>query len=51
MRLYELTEQFLALQELAYDPEGDEQTFQDTMEAFGARSKIRRMVTPRSSWE
>lgn len=35
MRLYELTEQFLALQELAYDPEVDEQTFQDTMEGPG----------------
>lgn len=34
MRLYELTEQFLALQELAYDPEVDEQTFQDTMEGL-----------------
>jgi len=27
MKLYELTEQFLALQELVYDPEVDEQTF------------------------
>ena len=34
MKLYELTEQFLALQELAYDPEVDEQTFQDTMEGL-----------------
>ena len=34
MKLYELTEQFLALQELVYDPEVDEQTFQDTMEGL-----------------
>ena len=27
MRLYELTEQFLALQELAYDPEVDDGFF------------------------
>ncbi len=32
MNLYELTEQYLALQEMAYDPEVDEQVFQDTME-------------------
>ncbi len=39
MRLYELTEQFLALQELAYDPEVDEQTFQDTMEGLWGRDR------------
>ena len=30
--LYELTEEYAALQELLYDPEVDEQTLQDTME-------------------
>lgn len=36
MKLYELTEEYLALQEMAYDPEVDEQTLRDTMEAvFG----------------
>lgn len=34
MNLYELTEQYLALQEMAYDPEVDEQTFRDTMEGL-----------------
>ena len=34
MNLYELTEQYLALQEMAYDPEVDEQVFQDTMEGL-----------------
>ena len=39
MKLYELTEQFLALQELVYDPEVDEQTFQDTMEGLWGRDR------------
>ena len=34
MKLYELTEQFLALQELVYDPEVDDQTLQDTMDGL-----------------
>lgn len=34
MRLYELTEQYQALQDMAYDPEVDEQTLRDTMEAI-----------------
>lgn len=34
MNLYELTEQYLALQEMAYDPEVDAQVFQDTMEGL-----------------
>lgn len=34
MNLYELTEQYLVLQEMAYDPEVDEQVFQDTMEGL-----------------
>ena len=34
MNLYELTEQYLTLQEMAYDPEVDEQVFQDTMEGL-----------------
>lgn len=34
MKLYELTEQFLELQELAYDPEVDEQTLRDTMKGL-----------------
>ena len=34
MNLYELTEQYLALQEMAYDPEVDEQVLQDTMEGL-----------------
>ena len=50
MKLYELTEQLLR-RELVYDPEVDEQTFQDTMEGLGARLKIRQMGTPRSLWE
>ena len=33
MKLYELTEQYQALQEMIYDPEVDEQTPKDTMEA------------------
>ena len=33
MKLYELTEQYQALQEMIYDPEVDEQTLKDTMEA------------------
>lgn len=32
--LYELTEQFQALQDMAYDPEVDEQTLKDTMEGL-----------------
>ena len=32
--LYELTEQYLALMEMAYDPEVDDQTFKDTMEGL-----------------
>ncbi len=32
--LYELTEQYQTLMELAYDPEVDEQTLQDTMEGI-----------------
>ena len=34
MKLYELTEQYQALMELAYDPEVDEQVIRDTMEAL-----------------
>ena len=34
MRLYELTEEYKALEELLYDPEVDEQTLQDTMEGI-----------------
>ena len=34
MRLYDLTEQFKILQDMAYDPEVDEQTLSDTMEAL-----------------
>lgn len=34
MNLYELTEQFQTLQELAYDPETDERTLRDTMEGL-----------------
>lgn len=33
MRLYELTEQYQALQDMMYEPEVDEQTLKDTMEA------------------
>lgn len=33
MKLYELTEEYAALQEMCYDPEADEQTLRDTMEA------------------
>lgn len=33
MRLYDLTEEYAALQDMLYDPEVDEQTIQDTMEA------------------
>ena len=33
MKLYELTEQYQALQEMVYDPEVDEKTLKDTMEA------------------
>ena len=33
MKLYELTEQYQALQEMVYDPEVDEKTLEDTMEA------------------
>lgn len=36
MRLYDLTEEYTALQDMMYDPEVDEQTLSDTMEAvFG----------------
>lgn len=36
MKLYELTEEYLALQEMIYDPEVDEQTLRDTIEGvFG----------------
>lgn len=34
MRLYELTEQYETLQEMMYDPDMDEQTMRDTMEAL-----------------
>ena len=34
MRLYELTEQYQILQDMAYDPEVDEQTLRDTMEGL-----------------
>lgn len=34
MRLYELTEEYLALEDMAYDPEVDEQVLKDTMEAL-----------------
>lgn len=34
MRLYELTEQYEALQEMMYDPDIDEQTILDTMEGL-----------------
>lgn len=34
MNLYELTEQFQTLQELAYDPETDERTLRDTIEGL-----------------
>ena len=34
MKLYELTEQFLALQDLVYDPEVDNQVLQDTMDGL-----------------
>lgn len=34
MRLYELTDQYLALQEMAYDSEVDAQLFKDTMEGL-----------------
>lgn len=34
MRLYELTEEYKALEEMLYDPEVDEQTLQDTMEGI-----------------
>lgn len=33
MRLYDLTEEYAALQDMLYDPEVDEQTIQDTIEA------------------
>lgn len=36
MTLYELTEEFLQLLELAEDPETDPQVFEDTMESVGA---------------
>lgn len=32
MKLYELTEEYLTLQELAYNPEVDEQTLRDTLD-------------------
>lgn len=36
MKLYELTEEYLTLQEMAYDPEVDEQTLRDTLDGvFG----------------
>ncbi|RHV69816.1 hypothetical protein DXB18_01150 [Clostridium sp. OM02-18AC] len=34
MKLYELTEQFLALQDLVYDPEVDNRVLQDTMDGL-----------------
>lgn len=34
MRLYELTEQYKALEDLSYDPEVDEQVYRDTMEGL-----------------
>jgi len=34
MKLYELTEEYLTLQEMAYDPEVDEQVLKDTMEGL-----------------
>lgn len=34
MRLYELTEQYAALQDMMYDPDVDEQALRDTMEAI-----------------
>lgn len=34
MRLYELTDEYAALQDMLYDPEMDEQVLQDTMEAI-----------------
>ncbi len=34
MRLYELTEQYQILQDMAYDPEVDEETLRDTMEGL-----------------
>lgn len=34
MRLYELTEQYKALEDMAYDPEVDEQVLKDTMEGL-----------------
>lgn len=34
MKLYELTEQYQALCELAYDPEIDEQVLKDTMDSL-----------------
>lgn len=34
MRLYELTDQYLTLQEMCYDPDVDDQTLKDTMEAI-----------------
>ena len=33
MRLYDLAEEYAVLQDMLYDPEVDEQTIQDTMEA------------------
>lgn len=34
MRLYELAEQYKALEDLSYDPEVDEQVYRDTMEGL-----------------
>lgn len=34
MRLYELTEQYKALEDLSYDPEVDEQVYRDTMDGL-----------------
>ena len=39
MKLYELTEQFLALQDLVYDPEVDDQVLQDTMDGLWGESE------------
>ena len=41
MTLYELTEEFLQLLELAEDPETDPQVFDDTMEAIGGDIEVK----------
>ena len=48
MGLYELTEQYQILQDMAYDPEVDEQTLRDTMEGLWGEIKRRQTVTPKS---